>query len=38
LVLTHGDEDARQWFVQKFEDHSKAFDVINPNIGQRYEV
>ena len=38
LVLTHGDEDARQWFVQKFEDHSKSFDVLNPNVGQRYEV
>ena len=36
--MKHGDEDARQWFVQKFEEQPQTFNILNPNVGQRYEL
>ncbi len=38
VVLSHGDDDARNWFMQKFKKHSEALHVLDPAIGQCYEL
>lgn len=38
VILTHGDDKARTWFKEKFESSSNHFSVLNPNVGQRYEI
>lgn len=38
VVLSHGDDDARNWFIQKFKKHFEALHILDPNVGQRYEL
>ena len=37
LVLTHGDEEARGWFMKKLS-KKENFAVLDPNVGQRYSL
>ncbi len=38
VILTHGDSEARDWFKKKFKTHAKNLFVLDPNVGQRYEI
>lgn len=38
IVLTHGDGEARGWFKQKFAAGPGHFKVLDPDVGQCYEV
>ncbi len=38
VVLTHGDPQARKWFFDQFSAHAKEFSVLDPNVGQKYEL
>lgn len=38
VVLTHGDENARQWFFSNIQSHTKEISVLDPNVGQKYEL
>ena len=37
LVLTHGDFEAMDWFIQKFSKKGNI-SILDPNIGQRYSL
>jgi len=37
LVLTHGDEEARGWFMKKLS-KKENFAVLDPNVGQKYSL
>jgi Cft2 family RNA processing exonuclease len=38
IVLTHGDPDARAWFVQQFSVQLPNAQVLDPVPGQTYQV
>lgn len=38
VVLTHGDEDARNWFSDSFQEYDPKIKIINPKPLQLYEV
>ena len=38
IILTHGDQPARDWFTQQFAEHIPNTTVIDPVPGKEYEV